>query len=487
MMFKTIFKIIFISSLFSFVGLSSSLAASCSKKDLAKFREKWPTLQEEQNFYSCFQDKKIYSISIPGYLKLALKAKDSEVQNQMVESALEYVPKKYEIFIYKKLKGKKLLLSPKVSSDLMYYLALVSFDQKKIKSALKYLSKQVGTDFKRYGQSVFLKAVIMTKLGKLNEAESLFSRLVNSEFMAPDNDIKKLIKSTSMLNLARIRIELEDYKAAVINYQNVSFRDNMWFDGLVEMSWAMLSRSDYEGAIGNAGFVDKTTSSFIYKPWLPVIESVGLLKICQYPNAKKSVEQFNSLYKNSREATLAHIKKNGSSSWYKYASGILDTKVSKSSVKKTPSLLFYAAKSSSVVAKQRAINELIEEEDGLLSIKKKLKNKTHTYAYKLALSRLNTLNKNINSLQKEMGKAFKTTVWNLLKEHAKLQKIIDVVDFEAFARSSDSITMRVAGKKFIDEMKKAGNKSASWNYNGEFWADEAGRFRSLLKNKCEKN
>jgi len=483
---KPLFHFI-LAALFMLIG-SQSYAKSngCGKRSLIKFRSKWPSIEEEVNFYDCFYEKGIPSISLPGFIKVALRSKDPSLQDELIGKALEDVPRKYEVFLFKSLINKKMLLSPKVSSDLMYFFALRMFDQKNIKSSLKYLSKQVGIDFPRYGQSLFLKAVIMTKLGKLNEAESIFSQLATGNFKTNNKETKSNLISMSKLNLSRIKIELGDYKSAVDQYRDISFRDNLWFDGLVEMSWTMISKGDYEGAIGNASFIEKSTSSFIYKPWPSAIESIGLLKICQYPNAKKTVERFSSQYKDTGDVTLKHLKKNSDKSWYQYAAEVLDTKLSKSNSKKTPPLLFYAARSNAVIGQQKLLNELFDEEEKLLKMKKKFRRSKQSYVFKLVSKRLNTIGRNIKSAQKKMGYTFRDKIKSLLKEYYNLQKIVDVVGFEIFARSSDSITMRVAGKKFIDEMKKAGNKSASWNFNGEFWADEAGRFRSLLENKCAK-
>jgi 2'-5' RNA ligase len=468
-------------------GASTSWAASCSKKELSKFNPAKSSNLEARDFYACFHDKELYSISLPGLIELVSKSNNPSFQDENLKKALENVPRKYEYFVFKKLYNKKLLVSPKVTSDLRYFFALQRFDQGRIKSALWNLSKQTGVDFNRYGQSQFLEAVIMTKLGKKDEAEAIFSELSKGKFKAPTKEIKDRIKSMSKLNLARIKIEQENYKSAIENYRNVSFRENEWFDGLVEMSWAMTSRGDYEGAIGNAGFVEKSTSDYIYKPWISVIESIGLLKICQYPNAKKSVEHFRTDYDKSGRKTLAYIKKNEDKSWYTFATEVLATPVTKSTAKKTPPLLFYAAKSNLVVGNQIIINDLIDEEVRLEKMKRRLRRYKSSFAYKLIVSRLSTINKGINKSQVLMGQAFKTKVVSLLKELRELEKIIDILDFEIFARSSNNITMRVAGEKFIDKMKKAGNKESSWNYNGEFWTDEAGRFRSLLKNKCVKD
>ena len=471
----------------AFVGVSTSHAASCSKKELAKFDAKRSSQLEARNFYTCFHNKELYSISLPGFIELISRSSNPTFQDKNLEKALENVPRKYESFIFKKLYNKKLLISPKTSSNLRYFFALHRFDQGRIKSALWNLSKQVGVDYSRYGQSQFLKAVIMTKLGKKDEAEAIFAELANGGFKASTREVKDRIKSMSKLNLARIKIEQENYTSAIENYRNVSFRENEWFDGLVEMSWAMISRGDYEGAIGNAGFIEKSTSDYIYKPWISVIESIGLLKICQYPNAKKSIEHFKKDYQKADSKTIKYIKKNEDKSWYTFATEILGTTVSKSSVKKIPPLLFYAAKTNVVVGNQIIINDLIDEEERLEKMKRRLRRSKNSYAYKLIVSRLKTINRNIGLAQKNMGQAFKNKAVGLLKEFKEMEKIVDIVDFEIFARSSNNITMRVAGEKFIDKMKKAGNKESSWNYNGEFWTDEAGRFRSLLKNKCVKD
>lgn len=461
-----------------------SEAASCSKKELASFNKENSTRKQKQNFYKCFHKKAIYSISIPGLVALASSSRNPDLQDELIEIILENVPRKYEAFLYKRLYNKRIQISPKTYSDLMYFFALNSYDRGKMKSAKAYLSKQVGVDFNRYAQSKFLKAVVLTKLGKIDSAEAEFAELSKGSFKAPNRDLKAKIISVSKLNIARINIEQEEYKDAIESYRNVSYRDDQWFDGLVEMSWAMLSRGDYENAIGNAGFVNQSTSPYIYKPWLPVIESIGLLKICQFPDSKKSIDHFKKKYNSARSDTVAHIRKNSKKSWYEYSSKILDTTVSKSSVKKTPPLLFYAAKSEIVVGHQKTINELIDEESELKKMKSFLRRKKSSDAYKLVLSRLKTINKNILASQKNMGKVFKKKTTALLREFKELQKIADVVDFEVFSRSSNSITLRVAGEKFKDKMKKAGRDESSWNYNGEFWTDEVGRFRSFLKNKC---
>jgi len=476
-------KMLIVLCSFTAIGLPKAFAASCSKKELSKFNKN-SSEEQKENFYTCLHKKGIYSISLPGLIGLVSRSTDPEFQNEKLSLALEKVPRKYEFFIFKRLYKKRLQVSPQVQSDLMYFLALNSFDRNKIKPALRYLSKQVGVDFKRYGQSKFLKAVIMTKLGKSDDAEALFTELAAGSFKAPNKKIKDKIISVSKLNIARIQIEQENYKDAVDGYRNVSFRDDQWFDGLVEMSWAMISRGDYESAIGNAGFINQSTSPYIYKPWLPVIESIGLLKMCQFPDAKKSVDYFKSKYQNTKTETVQNIKKNKNQSWYEFSSKILDTRVTKSSVKKIPPLLFYAAKSDVVVGHQRILNELIDEENALKKLKKSLKRYKRSTVYWLVSNRLKALNKGILSSQKNMGKAFKAKISSLFKEFNNLKKIADIVDFEVFARSSKSITLRIAGEKFKDKMKKAKQSESSWKYNGEFWTDEAGRFRSFLKNKC---
>ncbi len=477
-------SLIFIFLIFSSGQLAYGKMSSCSTKSIATFNNQKASYSEKADFYSCLADKKLYSASIPFLIHLISTSNSKDFQNKYLPVVLKDLPRTYNERLFKKLYKKRMTLSPEVKSDLMYFFALRSFDKGNTKTALRYLSEQKGAGFNRYAQSKFLKGVIYFKKNQVTSAEAQFELLSRGDFKAPNKELKKNILNSSLLNLARIQIIKEDYKDAIESYRKVSFQDSQWFDGLIEMSWVMLSKNDYEGAIGNAEFIDKSTNPVVYKPWVSIVQSIGLLKMCQFPEANKSVESFQKIYENLDKDMNSYVTRNYRKSWYSALVTTLETKLSKSSIKKIPSVVFYAARDSKVIGMQERINDLLDEEDALKTFKRKLKYKNKGFAYYLIDRKINQMSPQVGALENKAGLLFKDKLFTALDEHKSLQKIADIVDFEVFSRSSKSITNRVAGAKFKDKMKRANRKQSSWAYVGEFWTDEVGKFRSFVKNKC---
>lgn len=459
--------------------------SDCKISQLSGFVKSSSTLVERARFYDCFHDKKVYSVSIPALIDLVAQSTHGPFQEENLKKVLQDIPREYEPLLYKKLAGKKLFLTPETQSDLMYFFALYHFDKNNDKAAARYLSRQVGVNFTRYGQSKFLMALMQFKNNNKEAAEAEFSYLTTGDFKSPSKEIKDKIINASRLNLARIKVAEKNFSEAVEHYRSVSYQDNKWFEGLVEMSWSMLASGDHEKAVGNAKFIERSTNPVIYKPWLDVIQGVGLLKLCQFPEAKENIDHFKKNYADSLDRVKDFAKKHRHQSHYQIAADVMSSDIDKSGVKKTPKLLFYVAKNDRLLAHQRLLNRLIDEERGLLEYSKKFKRKTNSYAYKISKKRLNQVTKYINSVQKKAGHIFRDELKTAISEHKKLAKLSALVDFEIFSRSSNSITLRVAGAKFKDEMKKSGDKNSAWSYVGsEFWTDEVGKFQSFVQDKC---
>lgn len=480
------FKLIAFIIALQLLGLKAwGVKSDCRISQLSKFVKSSATLKEQAEFYSCFHEKKIYSVSIPALIDLVTKSTHGPFQEENLRKVLEVIPREYEPMLFKKLAGKRLFLTPETQSDLMYFYALYYFDKNNDKVAARYLSKQVGVNFDRYGQSKFLMAVMQFKNKNVDAAEAEFSYLTSGQYKTPSKEIKNKIINASRLNLARIKVQEKNFTEAVEHYRSVSYQDNKWFDGLVEMSWSMLALGDYEKAVGNAKFVAKSTNPIIYKPWLDVIQSVGLLKLCQFPEAKENIDHFNKNYSDSLERVKDFARERRNKSYYHIAAEVMSSDMDKSELKKTPKLMFYVAKNDKILAHQRLLNRLIDEERELAKFSKKFKRKGNNYAYRLSRKRLGDVTSYINHVQKKTGVLFRDELKDVISEHKKLAKLTAIVDFEIFSRSSNSITLRVAGAKFKDEMKKSGAKNSAWSYVGsEFWTDEVGKFQSFVQNKC---
>jgi hypothetical protein len=83
---------------------------------------------------------------------------------------------------------------------------------------------------------------------------------------------------------------------------------------------------------------------------------------------------------------------------------------------------------------------------------------------------------------------------NLQKTKARLTQILEGNEFlryEIFAGSGENIRYQVAGGATADGQRIPANvkpqKILNWEFDGEYWEDEIGSYRSTLKNNCPKN
>jgi hypothetical protein len=83
---------------------------------------------------------------------------------------------------------------------------------------------------------------------------------------------------------------------------------------------------------------------------------------------------------------------------------------------------------------------------------------------------------------------------NLQDTKAQLAQILESNEFlryEIFAGSGENIRYQVAGGTTTEGMRVPANvkpqKILNWEFDGEFWEDEIGSYRSTLKNNCPKN
>ena len=90
-------------------------------------------------------------------------------------------------------------------------------------------------------------------------------------------------------------------------------------------------------------------------------------------------------------------------------------------------------------------------------------------------------------LKSEAGEDLKS---NLVKLEKTLNKILENNEFlryEAFSGSGENIRYISAGGKTEKRLPVNAEpkvKNQSWDFDGEFWADEIGHYRSSLKDNC---
>src|SRR5262249_40133771 len=95
------------------------------------------------------------------------------------------------------------------------------------------------------------------------------------------------------------------------------------------------------------------------------------------------------------------------------------------------------------------------------------------------------------NLQEKAGGTLLTHAKAMEKEMARLLENNEFLRYEVFAGSGENIRYQVArgqvsGASRIPAHIKP-TKMMNWNFDGEFWEDEIGSYRSSLQNNCPLN
>ncbi len=90
-------------------------------------------------------------------------------------------------------------------------------------------------------------------------------------------------------------------------------------------------------------------------------------------------------------------------------------------------------------------------------------------------------------MRESAGRSLATNLKNIQKEISKVLENNEFLRYEVFAGSGENIRYQVAGGKGVKGKVSANTappKTLNWDFEGEYWEDEIGSYRSTLKNNC---
>jgi hypothetical protein len=98
------------------------------------------------------------------------------------------------------------------------------------------------------------------------------------------------------------------------------------------------------------------------------------------------------------------------------------------------------------------------------------------------------LDKERYNLREKAGRDLVDTLLRLKSEMATVLENNEFLRYEVFAGSGENIRYQVAGGKVADANRLPASvkptKMMNWSFDGEYWEDEIGSYRSSLKNNC---
>jgi DNA repair exonuclease SbcCD ATPase subunit len=95
--------------------------------------------------------------------------------------------------------------------------------------------------------------------------------------------------------------------------------------------------------------------------------------------------------------------------------------------------------------------------------------------------------KRLSSMREKIDRVLANRLKRLKTDLARILDNNELLRYEVFAGSGENIRYQVAGgevEKRIPASVLPKSKSLQWEFDGEYWEDEIGHFRSSLKNNC---
>lgn len=512
--------------------------------DLAESRD----YQSSANFYLgiCLHKMGLFSESVDRLIK-AIEAGEPEYLTRAVETLASDLPDEFEVKVGKVL-GSAL---PKANVDKdarirAHYIIAKGALKRDDYGAAHDNADKIPQDHKLYRHGQYIMAVAEYAAGQGATSLSRLEKLKGLLEKKPDDDLSSLVA----INLGRVAFQEKKFKESVKYFLGINKGHPLWIQALTEQAWAQLLGGDNEGAIGNMHSVQSPFFNSVYKPETYVIRTIGYLNLCQYPDAYRSLSRLEKEYRPWLVKMQAFAKGAKSSKDYYLTMAKYLGSASSTEVGGLPfQVLREMGRHRDYLNLQENINHRIDEHEqyGFLKtlikkdidkakwlkaqaqgrvagldakikgskkdekLLKDLNQFKQDRANELALIdyytfELSVFDEGRASLTKFEAKA-KAKLGNLKDEliakagdvlkkrlgrmTKELESYFDNNEFlryEVFAGSGENIRHDLAGgEKRVPAAAKPTNKDLSWGFDGEYWEDEIGHYKSSLKDNCPKN
>ena len=435
-------------------------------------------------------------------------------------------------------------LDAKQKADVAYILTDYGASTDRFKLAINW-AKQVPTTHAKYLNAQFLLALSEYQAGSKDEAFRIQDKLIAD---LKTDKTKAEFQALVALNLGRMAFQEQNFKKARESFAMVYKDHPLWLQSLTEMGWAQLMANDYEGAIGNMYSIQSPFFRNVYKPESYVIRTVGYLDLCQYGDAYKTLSMLEHDYRPELEQIEKFIGNSGKKEYYTVIKDFLHAPKEAKEVDGLPmQIVREMARHRDFTNLQKALNRQIDERPQYTAIESEidrslkhaqtdvsasrkradlLRRRFASAKTKPELAQRNVfaqeLNKELDQLndlffevdlyneaktamtayRKDViagadkrletlkGKTEQVLANRLLKMRVDLTRTLDnneLLRYEVFAGSGENIRYQVAGgdtAKRVPANVIPKSKALHWDFDGEYWEDEIGNYRSTLKNNC---
>lgn len=286
-------------------------------------------------------------------------------------------------------------------------------------------------------------------------------------------------REKAYLQLARLAYAMGDDARATELYGRVSRNAPEWLDALFEASWSRFRTTQDELALGNLLTLQAPFFVNRFFPEASVLKALVLYENCRYPDARKTLAEFEQRYSPLHEglaATLAGLPNPNAASEFLGRGPVALQGVPVPAREE----VLRVEQSPDIVASIEAAAQLAREID---SLDQKPFRTTELVSVLSPIAR--------DARLAYLGGAGRKLIYRLGSERAQLRELLG---------QSLRISYEIAGREKEIAASPDGQYSAvvkndrlpvaddeeNWPFDGEYWRDELGNYRYQLGRKCKK-
>lgn len=498
---------------------------------------------------ACAHQLKMEQAAFNNLSKL-VASEDKEFGKDALALLAKDLPIIYEKDFYKVMKSaknSKALITDESRDNVTYRMAKGAYRAGDYKTSATW-ADQVSEKSEYYDDARFLSAMNAFANGEKGKAlKKLEALWENLEARKVGNSN---IRALTAVNLARMYFAQKKYDKAFAHYMQVPKDHSLWVQALIEQGWTQIALEDYSGAIGNMYSLHSPYFKAVYQPESFVVRTIGYLNICQYGDAYKTLSWLEHDYRDYSDKMSAYLNANKAPlAIYNTVKNYIRGK-STDSVEGVPYQIWRElARRKDFLNLQSALNDKLDETKRYEGVNEKIKaekasiraraeqskkqfdkwrseiakakknakdlvqyeanlklEKERTIGYRFQLSILEQsregylnfqkqsqarLDKETSTLTAKAGETLLKRASSMKTDMSRVLENNEFLRYEVFAGSGENIRYQVAGGKVSGEVSRIPasikpTKMMNWSFDGEFWEDEIGSYRSSLQNACPK-
>ncbi len=367
--------------------------------------------------------------------------------------------------------------------DFHYYLGKFFYDYNQPELAFKYLEK-VTADSPNKAAALYLTGVaqIDPEVKKYRSAVESFQNAILTAERVKETDPE--IRELAFLALARVAYEATNYDGALYYYEKIARLSPRRSTALFESAWTFFLKNDYNRAVGAFHSLHSPYYEQWYYPDLYILEATVYLNLCKFPTAKESLVAFKARFLDQQPRLQSFLAATSNpEDFYGAVARIYETKGT--------------AESSGLpmIFTQGIVNNV-----DFFNSHRIIKNLT------LEQSKLEANLAGLGDFGAEVLERVQTArKTQLLDAGIKVQQALTQIDqeliewsvksneieFEIDAAQADEVKRKLVNPDYVPPSAIEGTTLfvvaddwQFWPFEGEYWVDEIGNYRSFLNAEC---